>query len=73
MEEERNIHVYKFIRADKSTLSCGSFFRTIKTVSKDDVDDIIRISMKKYTEVQTRPFNILKMAMEQFNIMLDTE
>ena len=25
MAEERGIHVYKFIRADKGTLSCGSF------------------------------------------------
>ena len=39
----------------------------------DDLDDIIKIGMKKYSEVRTGPFNILKMAMEQFNIMLDTE
>ena len=67
------IPVCKFIRANKSTFSFASFFRTIKTVTRDDLDDIIEIGMKNYSQVNTGPFNILKMVMEQFNIMLDTE
>ena len=71
MIEESSKSIYTFVRADKSPFLCGSFLRTIKTITRDDLDDIIKVGMRKYDQAQTEPFILIKLDIEQINIMMD--
>jgi hypothetical protein len=47
--------------------------RFIKTITKDDHDDIIRIGMTLYNEQPNQHHVLIQIAMEQINILVDTE
>ena len=45
----------------------------IKTVTRDDLEDVIRIGMTLYNEQPSQHHLLIQIAVEQINIMLDTE
>ena len=71
--DEELKHVYTFVREDKSTFWASTFLRVINTITKDDLDDIIRIGMTMYNQQLDQYHLLIQMAIEQINIMLDTE
>ena len=40
-------HVYTFVRAEKSSLSCSTVLSVIKTITRDVLDDILKVGMRK--------------------------
>ena len=66
-------HVYTFVREDTSTFWASTFARVIKIVTRDELEDIIRIGMTLYNEQPSKHHLMIRMAVEQINIMLDTE
>ena len=65
--------MYTFVRDDKSSFSCSTFFRVIKVISRDDLDDIIRIGVQKYVVLAAIDDLMIKMAMEHLHVLLDTD
>ena len=65
--------MYTFVREDKSTFWASTFTRMIKTITRGDLEDIIRIGMTLYNEQPSQNHLLIQIAIEQINIMLDTE
>ena len=65
--------VYTFFRANKSFFSYSTFLRVMKIISRDDLDDIIRIGVQKYVVLDDIDNLMMKMAMEHLHVLLDTE
>jgi hypothetical protein len=65
--------VYTFVRADKSSFAYSTWLRVIKEISRDDLNDIISIGVKKYADLANIDVVLIKMAMEHLHVLLDTD
>ena len=72
IDDETEKQYYAVIRKDESTFAYPTWSRMIKTISRDDLEDIIRIGQTKYPVLSDITDVGIKLAMESIHVMMDT-